>query len=80
MKMAFLAIIERLSNEMGEGRLTLNAEQGRIRARLFNMGVIQSEDYSENGDVILNIRMSKSDFERLSSQEGLSDHCFCPVD
>ncbi|OED40930.1 GTPase HflX [Endozoicomonas sp. (ex Bugula neritina AB1)] len=70
------AIIELLSDDMLEGRLTLNSAQGRIRARLFEAGVIRAEEYSEAGDILLDIRMAKSDFQRLSKQEGLPDHCF----
>ena len=70
------AIIELLSDDMLEGRLTLSAAQGRIRARLFEMGAIQSEGYSEQGEILLDIRMAKHDFERLSKQEGLPEQSF----
>ena len=70
------AIIELLSDDMLEGRLTLTAAQGRIRARLFEMGVIKAEEYSDQGEILLDIRMAKPDFERLSKQEGLPEQCF----
>ena len=73
------AIIELLSDDILEGRLTLTAAQGRIRARLFEMGVIQSEDYSDKGEILLNIRLPKHDFERLSKQEGLPENCFASM-
>ena len=70
------AIIELLSDDMLQGCLTLQASQGRIRARLFEMGAIQCEKYSDQGDILLDIRMAKNDFERLSKQEGLPECCF----
>ncbi|MGI2029226.1 ribosome rescue GTPase HflX [Endozoicomonas acroporae] len=70
------AIKELLSDDMLQGQLTLKPAQGRIRARLYKLGAIQSEAYSDSGDVVLDIRLPKSDFERLSKQEGLSESCF----
>uniref|UniRef100_X2BBF9 Hflx-type G domain-containing protein n=1 Tax=Capitella teleta TaxID=283909 RepID=X2BBF9_CAPTE len=70
------AIKELLSDDMLQGQLTLKPAQGRIRARLYRLGAIQSEAYSESGDIVLDIRLPKPDFERLSKQEGLSDGCF----
>ncbi|WP_257294188.1 ribosome rescue GTPase HflX [Endozoicomonas sp. YOMI1] len=70
------AIKELLGDDMLQGQLTLKPAQGRIRARLYKLGAIQSEAYSDSGDVVLDIRLPKSDFERLSKQEGLSESCF----
>lgn len=70
------AIIELLADDMLQGRLTLNPSQGKVRARLFQLGAIQSEEYSDNGEILLDIRLSKNDFERLSKQERLSERCF----
>ncbi len=70
------AITELLSDDMLEGILTLSPSQGRIRARLFEMGAIQAEAYSDKGETLLNIRMAKHDFERLSKQEELTEQSF----
>lgn len=70
------AIIELLADDMLQGQLTLKPAQGKIRARLYKLGAIQSEAYSEEGDIVLDIRLPKPDFERLSKQEGLSAGCF----
>lgn len=70
------AIIELLADDMLQGRLTLNPSQGKVRARLFQLGAIQAEEYSDSGDILLDIRLPRQDFERLSKQEHLSECCF----
>ena len=66
------AIIELLANDMLQGRLTLNPSQGKVRARLFRLGAIRAEEYSDCGDILLDIRLPKQDFDRISKQEQLS--------
>ncbi|WP_067515476.1 ribosome rescue GTPase HflX [Endozoicomonas ascidiicola] len=70
------AIKELLSDDMLEGELTLKPAQGRARARLYKLGAIQSEGYSETGDIVLHIRVSRPDYDRIAKQEGLADDCF----
>ncbi len=70
------AIKELLSDDMLEGQLTLKPGQGRIRARLYKLGAIQSEAYSDDGDIVLAIRLRRPDFQRILKQESLSNHCF----
>jgi GTP-binding protein HflX len=69
------AITELLGNDMVQGRLQLTAAQGKVRARLYQMGVIQSEEYSDTGELLLDIRMPRSDYDRVAKQEGLQADC-----
>lgn len=69
------AITELLGDDMVQGRLLLRAAQGKVRARLYQMGAIQSEEYSDNGELLLAIRMPRSDFDRVAKQEGLQADC-----
>lgn len=69
------AITELLGDDMVQGRLRLQAAQGKVRARLYQMGAIQSEEYSDNGELLLVIRMPRSDFDRVAKQEGLQADC-----
>ncbi|WOG28533.1 ribosome rescue GTPase HflX [Endozoicomonas sp. 8E] len=69
------AITELLGDDMVQGRLMLQANQGKIRARLYQIGAIQSEEYSDKGELLLDIRMPRSDFERVAKQEGLETDC-----
>ncbi|MFK0569521.1 ribosome rescue GTPase HflX [Endozoicomonas sp.] len=70
------AIKELLSDDMLQGQLTLKPAQGHIRARLFRLGAIQSEAYSDSGEIVLDIRLPKPDFDRISKQEDLAGSCF----
>ena len=70
------AIIELLADDMLQGRLILNPSQGKVRARLFRLGAIQSEEYSDSGEFLLNIRLPRQDFDRISKQEQLSECSF----
>ena len=70
------AITELLADDMLQGRLTLSPSQGKVRARLFQLGAIQSEEYSDSGDILLDIRIPKQDFDRISKQEQLSECSF----
>ena len=70
------AIKELLSDDILQGQLTLKPSQGRIRARLYKLGAILNESCSEDGDIVLEIRLPRSDFERLAKQEGLSESSF----
>ena len=70
------AIKELLSDDILQGQLTLRPEQGRVRARLYKLGAIQSESCLECGDILLNIRLPRPDYERLAKQEGLNDSSF----
>ena len=63
------------SNEIIQGQLQLTAAQGKVRARLYQMAVIQSEEYSDDGELLLNIRISKTDYDRVLKEEGLPKNC-----
>ena len=69
------AITELLGNDMIQGRLSLTPAQGKIRARLFQAGAIRAEEYSDKGELLLDIRMPRGDYERIAKQEGLSAEC-----
>ncbi len=64
-----------LSEWLGEnvvhGRLTLNVEQGRLRAAFYRQNVVVSEQYNEQGLSEIEIRLPKQDFCRLLSAEEL---------
>ncbi len=67
------AISELLADDMLEGCLALAPSQGKVRSRLYQLGAIRSEEYSESGELLLDIRMPRQDFDRLAKQEGLSE-------
>lgn len=68
-------LLEALAQTLGEdvlhGYLSLGADQGRLRASFYQQAVVLSEQYDEQGQSRLEIRLPKSDFCRLISAENL---------
>ncbi|CAM3847077.1 ribosome rescue GTPase HflX [Parendozoicomonas haliclonae] len=64
------AIAERLGDDLIHEFLPVPHNQGRLRARLYEMGVVQSEDYNEEGVPVLEVRMPKMELQRMVLQEG----------
>jgi GTP-binding protein HflX len=48
--------------------LVLQANEGQIRAYLFENGAIESEKYQNNGDIHLKLRLTPSFLKRLASR------------
>jgi len=65
------AIVELLAGTVVEASLTITPAQGRLRAKLFELGVVQREHVLDNGDTEVNIRIPQSDLSRLVKQEGI---------
>ncbi|WP_019528065.1 ribosome rescue GTPase HflX [Dasania marina] len=66
------ALAKRLSEEQITGTLSLMPSQGRLRATLYELNVVSSEHYSEQGLCELQIRLPKSDFNRIVAAENLN--------
>ncbi len=64
-------LAEWLGDDVIHGRLTLKADQGRLRAAFYQQGVVVSEHYNEQGLSEIEIRLPKQDFCRLLSAEEL---------
>ena len=47
-------------------RLILHADEGQIRAFLFENGSIESENYEDNGDIHLKLRLTPTLLKHLS--------------
>ncbi|HXH01905.1 MAG TPA: ribosome rescue GTPase HflX [Candidatus Competibacteraceae bacterium] len=66
------ALDERLGGESWQGWLRLPPSQaGRLRARLFELGAVRSEQVALDGDWLLEIRTSRRNLLQLCRQEGL---------
>lgn len=63
------AIVELLSKQMVRCQVTLLSHQGRLRAKLYALGVVQSEQVNDEGWV-LDLEIQQMDFERLFSVGG----------
>lgn len=62
------AIENHLGQDIIEGTLELKAEFGKIRALLFEMGAVVQETQTEQGSSLLNLRLSKRAFAKLSAK------------
>ncbi len=47
------------------------AANGRLRARLFDLGKVLKEQVEENGDLLLEVELARRDFEALQKTEGV---------
>jgi len=63
------AIAECMGDTMVSGRLRLDPDLGRLRARLFEAGAVLEEQVSEDGSSELSIRMPGDEYRRLVSAE-----------
>ncbi|WP_428775723.1 ribosome rescue GTPase HflX [Vibrio sp.] len=75
-ELLFEALTERLSSQMVQLRLKIPPEhQGRMRSTFFQMKCIQQEEYDQDGNLLIDIRMQQADWSRLEKREGavLSD-------
>ncbi|MFC1589287.1 ribosome rescue GTPase HflX [Pseudomonadota bacterium] len=75
-------LIEILANyfreEVISGEICLKPTQAKIRAKLFDLGVVQSEGIDDDGCFHLNIRISKRDYQQLIQREGLAEDLLLP--
>ena len=55
------------------GEIQLVPAQAKIRAKLFDLGVVESESVDEEGGFHLNVRISKRDYQQLIQREGLPE-------
>ncbi len=65
------AISDTLGEDMVELQLALTPDQGRFRARLYQLGVVQQENTDEAGLIRLDIRMPREEFNRVMREAGL---------
>jgi GTP-binding protein HflX len=80
----FDGLIEVLRNRFCEKsalyRLVLQSNEGQIRAFLFESGAIESENFENNGDFDLKLRLTPSLFKGLQRRFGISSDRFKILD
>ncbi len=67
------AVAELLGDELIHQKIVLEAKHGKLRALLYAASVVQAECINEFGDSELEIRMQRSDYEKLLRQANLSE-------
>ena len=62
-------LIDMFREQMVEGQLTLSPADGRVRAKLFEIGAIRQESIDEEGHFLLQISISRRDLNQFESRE-----------
>lgn len=65
------ALAEACYPDLLEGELALSPREGRLRARLFDLGAVREERYGDDGDCLLRVAVARSDLHRVCRQEGV---------
>ncbi len=65
------ALAEWLGDDLVHGELTLQADQGRLRAAFYEQNAVVIENYDDQGLSQLEVRLPKSDFCRIVSAQQL---------
>ncbi|MDX1500165.1 MAG: ribosome rescue GTPase HflX [Woeseiaceae bacterium] len=66
------AIDERLARETVEKTIRLGPEQGRQRAKLFQLGAVLNEQACDDGGWILDLKLAERDLRRFMKRENLA--------
>ena len=64
------AIAELLGEDLIHEFIPVPHNQGRLRARLYEMSVVQSEGFDDDGIPVLEVRMPRQELQKLMLQEG----------
>ena len=67
------AIGDRLRPKKVNATVRLQPQQGRLRARLFDVGAVVSESQEEDGSWLMDIELAERDFRRFAKRENLPD-------
>lgn len=66
------AVAELLGDDIVHGRYRLRADQGRLRAQLYQAKAVVSEGPGEDGATIIEVRLAAADLHRLLRAAGLT--------
>lgn len=70
MDLLFTALSERLARQLVHYQLCIPPQyQGRIRSTFFQFNCIQSEEYDQDGNLLIDIRMQQVDWFKLEKRE-----------
>ena len=64
------ALAEILGEDIVHEYLPVPHELGRLRAQLYSMGVVQGEDFNEQGEPVLEVKMPRKELEKIFLQAG----------
>lgn len=64
------ALAERLGADVMAQDVELRPDQAKLRAALYALGAVENEEFGDDGSAHLQVRLPRSDWERLISREG----------
>jgi len=73
------AIAQRLRRQRVQGMMRLRPDQGRQRARLFELGAVDSETVLDDGGWLLELNLGERDLQRFLKRESLPASQFEPA-
>ncbi len=66
------ALAELLGEDVVNAQVLIKPEQGRLRSILYELGAVQEEQYNDQGQPVLNVRLPRNEWNRLAATQGLS--------
>ncbi len=72
------AMAELLSQTLFEETIELRQQDGQLRALLYAQQAVLNESVSENGSIVLDVRLEKDDFQRLLARAGIPVERYVP--
>ena len=70
------AMGELLGDELFDEDIRLQPAEAKLRAILYDAGAIRGEDYADNGDMLLHVRLQRQDFCRALARAGIAESRF----
>jgi GTP-binding protein HflX len=69
-ELLFDALTERLASQMVQHQMRIPPQhQGRLRSTFFQMNCIQREEYDQEGNLLIDVRMQQVDWSRLEKRD-----------
>ena len=76
-ELLFQAVTELLAGDLFHDTVCLQPAEGQLRAKLYESGSVVSEQVSDEGSILLEVRIQKKDMLQLLSRLGLpAERCF----
>jgi GTP-binding protein HflX len=79
MELLLETIAGSIRDDMIHGWIRLPLEAGRIRARLFALKAVISEQVKPSGEWLIEVQTTRKNFKQLCRSEGLDEQCLYPI-
>ncbi len=66
------ALEEHLFKDIMMGQVTVPADKGKVRALLYELGAVSGEEHLQNGDFLLNLKISRNELGQIQKREGIT--------